>query len=89
MWKDDHGKSKSSSKHDVDDDSLEERDLYESLDPMVLIRKKINKENKELAHLLDILDQTLEVEERIKEVMTRIKTYKVITIISSGFIFMS
>ena len=61
--------------------------LYESLDPMVLIKKKINKANKELTHLLDILDQTPEVEERIKEVMTRLKTYKVITIISSGFIF--
>jgi hypothetical protein len=75
--------------HDVDDDSLGEMDLYESPDPMVLIRKNINKASKELAHLLDILDQIPEVEERIKEVMTRIKTYKVITIISSGFIFMS
>jgi hypothetical protein len=75
--------------HDVDDDSLGEMYLYESLDPMVLIRKKINKGNKELAHLLDILDQTPEVEERIKEVMTRVKKYKVITIISSGFVFMS
>ena len=56
---------------------------------MVLIRKKINKGNKELSHLLDILDQTPAVEERIKEVMKRLKTYKVITIISIGFIFMS
>ena len=56
---------------------------------MILIRKNINKGNNELAHLLDILDQTPEVEERIKEVMTMLKTYKVITIISSGFIFMS
>jgi len=74
---------------DVDDDSLGERDLCESLDPMVLIRKNINKTNKQLAHLLDILDQTPEVEERIKEVMKRLKTYNVITIISIGFIFMS
>jgi uncharacterized protein (DUF1778 family) len=43
----------------------------------------------ELAHLLDILDQTHEVEEKIREVMKRLNTYKVITIISSGFIFMS
>jgi hypothetical protein len=64
-------------------------DFYECPDPMVLIRKKINKGNKELVHLLDILDQTLEVEERIKEVMTRLKTYKVITIVLSGFIFIS
>jgi hypothetical protein len=68
---------------------LDERDLYASPDPMVLIKKKINKANMELAHLLDILDQTPEVEERIREVMTRLNTYKVITIISSGFIFMS
>ena len=63
-----------SARHDVDDDSLAERDLYESPDPIILIRKNINKGNKELAHLLDILDQTLEVEERIREVMTRLKT---------------
>jgi hypothetical protein len=75
--------------HDVDDESLDKSDLYESPDPMVLIRKKINKENKELSHLLDILDQTPEVEERIKEILTRLKTYKVITTISSGFIFVS
>ena len=75
--------------HHVDDDSLGEMDLYESLDPMVLIRKNISKGNNELAHLLDILDQTPEVEEMIKEVMTRLKTYKVIAIISSCFIFMS
>jgi hypothetical protein len=75
--------------HDVDDDSLSERDLYASPDPMVLIKKNINQANRELAHLLDILDQTPEVEERIREVMTRLNTYKVITIISSGFIFMS
>jgi uncharacterized protein (DUF1778 family) len=62
-------------------------DLYESPDPMVLIKKNINNANKELAHLLDILDQTPAVKERIREFMTRINTYKVITIISSGFIF--
>jgi hypothetical protein len=55
--------------HDVDDDSLSKRDLYESHNPIVLIRKKINKANKELAQSLDILDQTPKVEERIKEVM--------------------
>jgi uncharacterized protein (DUF1778 family) len=55
---------------------------------MILIRKMINKGNKELAHLLNILDQTPDVEQRINEVMTRLKTYKVITIISSCFIFM-
>jgi hypothetical protein len=75
--------------HDADDDSVGKMDLYESPNPMVLIKKKTNKANKELAHLLDILDQNPEVEERIKEVMTRLKTYKVITIISSGFIFIS
>jgi uncharacterized protein (DUF1778 family) len=56
---------------------------------MVLIKKNINKVNKELAHLLDILDQTSKVNERVREVMTRLNTYKEITIISSGFIFMS
>jgi len=30
----------------------------------------------ELAHLVGILDQTPEVEERIREVMTRLNTYK-------------
>ena len=75
--------------HDVDDDLLGERDLYEFSNPTILIRKMINKGNKELSHLLDILDQTPEVEERIKEVMTGLNTYKIITIISSGFIFMS
>jgi uncharacterized protein (DUF1778 family) len=55
---------------------------------MILIRKMINTGNKELAHLLNILDQTPDVEQRINEVMTRLKTYKVITIISSCFIFM-
>jgi hypothetical protein len=75
--------------HDVDDDSLGKRDLYAYPDTMVLINKNINQTNRELAHLLDILDKTLEVEERIREVMTRLNTYKVITIISSGFIFMS
>ena len=58
MWQAHHGKSKVASEHDVDDDSLDEMDLYESPDPMVLIRRKINKANKELAHLLDLLDQT-------------------------------
>jgi hypothetical protein len=33
-------------RHDVDDDSLAERDLYESPDPMILIRKMINTKNK-------------------------------------------
>jgi hypothetical protein len=78
-----------SSGHDVDDNFLDEMVLYESTNPMVLIKKKINKAKKELAHLLDILDQTPEVEERIIEVMTRLKTYKVITIISSVFFFFS
>jgi hypothetical protein len=49
---DDRGKSievsEQSARHDVDDDSLAERDLYESPDPMILIRKMINKGNKEL-----------------------------------------
>jgi hypothetical protein len=76
--------------HDDDDDnSLDERDLYEYPDLMVLIKKNINKVNKELANLLYILDQTPEVKKRIKEVMTRLNTYNVINIISSGFIFVS
>jgi len=75
--------------HDVDDYSLDKMDFYASPNPMVLIKKKINQANMELAHLLDILDQTPAVEERIWEFMKRINTYKVITIISSGFIFIS
>jgi hypothetical protein len=55
---------------------------------MILIKKMINTGNKELAHLLNILDQTLDIEQRINEVMTRLKTYKLITIISSCFFFM-
>ena len=51
--------------HDVDDYSLDKMDFYASPNPMVLIKKKINQANMELAHLLDILDQTPAVEERI------------------------
>jgi hypothetical protein len=59
----------------------DEEDLYSSPDPMVMIHKNIIKENKELAHLLDLEDQTPEVKQRIKLVMTQLRTYKVITII--------
>jgi hypothetical protein len=75
--------------HDVDDDSLRRKGFVCIPRPYGINKKNINQANMELAHLLDILDQTPEVEERIREVMKRINTYKVITIISSGFIFMS
>ena len=46
---------------------------------MVLINKKIEQENTELECLLDTLDQTLEIQERIRQVMTQLTTYQVIT----------
>jgi hypothetical protein len=66
--------------HDVHD-SPNEEELYSSPDPMVIIQKKVIKVNKELAHLLDLADQNIEVKQRITLVMKQIRTYKVITII--------
>jgi hypothetical protein len=43
------------------------------------------KENKELAIFLDRLDQTPDVKENIKLLMSQLNAYKVITIIKSFF----
>jgi hypothetical protein len=65
----------------VDHDSTDEEGLYSSPDPMVLIKRKIIKANKELDSLLDHPDQTPDVLERINLLMSQLNTYKVITII--------
>ena len=62
-------------------DSLGQVDFYSSPNPKVLIYKKINKGNTKFDCMLDIVDKTPEIEERIFQVMTQLKTYKVITII--------
>jgi hypothetical protein len=65
----------------VDHDSTDEEGFYSCVDPMVLIKKKIIKANKELASLLDHPEQTPDVKEKIKLLMSQLNTYKVITII--------
>jgi hypothetical protein len=52
---------------------------------MILIKKKIIKDNKKLASFLDRPDQTPDVKEKIKLLMSQLNTYKVITIIQSVF----
>jgi hypothetical protein len=64
--------------HDAHDLIGEEK-LYSSHDP-IMIHKKIIKANKECC-LLYLEDQTPKVKQRIKLVMTQLRTYKVITII--------
>jgi hypothetical protein len=49
----------------VDHDYVDEEGLYSSPDLMVLIKRKIIKENKELDSLLDHLNQIHDVLERI------------------------
>jgi hypothetical protein len=65
----------------VDHDSIDEEGLYSSHDLMLLINKKIIKENKKLASMLDHPNQTPDVLERINLLMSHLNTYKVITII--------
>jgi hypothetical protein len=61
--------------------NIDEEGLYSSPDPMILLKRKIIKANKELDSLSDRLDQTPDVLERINLLMSQLNTYKVITII--------
>jgi hypothetical protein len=65
----------------VDHDSSDEEEFYSCTDLMLLLKKKFIKDNKELVSLLDCPEQTPEVKEKIKLLMSQINTYKVITII--------
>jgi hypothetical protein len=65
----------------VDHDSVDEEGFYSCADPMLSLKKNIIKANKELFSLLDRPEQTLDVKERIKLLMSQFNTYKVITII--------
>jgi len=65
----------------VDHDSADEEGFHSCVDLMLSLKKKIIKANKELFSLLDRPEQTPDVKERIKLLMSQLKTYKVITII--------
>jgi hypothetical protein len=65
----------------VDHDSADEEGFYSCVDPMLLLKKKIIKANKELVSLLDRPEQTPDVKAKIKLLMSQLNTYKVITII--------
>jgi hypothetical protein len=65
----------------VDHDSADEEGFYSCVDPILLLKKRIIKSNKELVSLLDRPEQTLDIKERIKLLMSQLNTYKVITII--------
>jgi hypothetical protein len=65
----------------VDHDSDDEEGFYSCTDLMLSLEKKIIKANKELFSLLDCPEQTPDIKERIKLLMSQINTYKVITII--------
>jgi hypothetical protein len=64
----------------VDHDSADEEGFNSCVDLMISLKKKIIKANKELFILLDRPEQTLDVKERIKLLMSQLNTYKVITI---------
>jgi hypothetical protein len=72
----------------VDHDSADEEGFYSCADPMLSLKKKIIKANKELFSLLDRPEQTPDVKERIKLLMSQLNTYKVITIIFFFFCLM-
>jgi hypothetical protein len=72
----------------VDHDSADEKGFYSCTDLMVSIKKKIIKANKEFFSLLDHPQQTPDVKERIKLLMSQLNTYKVITIIFFYFFLM-
>jgi hypothetical protein len=71
----------------VDHDSANEKGFYSCIDSMLSLKNKIIKANKELFILLDRPEQTLDVKERIKLLMSQLNTYKVITIIYFIFLF--
>ena len=70
----------------MDHDSANEEGFYSCVDLMLSLKKNIIKANKELFSLLDRPEQTLNVKERIKLLMSQLNTYKVITIIFFFFV---
>jgi hypothetical protein len=70
----------------VDHDSADEEGFYSCSDLMLSLKKMIIKANKELFSLLDRPEQTPDVKERIKLLMSQLNTYKVITIIFFLFV---
>jgi hypothetical protein len=72
----------------VDHNSVDEEGFYSCADPMRSLKKNIIKDNKELCSLLDHPEQTPDVKERIKLLMSQLNTYKVITIIYLFFCLM-
>ena len=70
----------------MDHDSGDEEGFYSCADPMLSLKKKIIKDNKELFSLLDHPEQTPNVKERIKILMSQLNTYKVITMIFLVFV---
>jgi hypothetical protein len=70
----------------VDHDSADEEGFYSCADLILSLKKKIIKANMELFSLLDRPEQTLDVKERIKLLMSQLNTYKVITIFLFFFV---
>jgi hypothetical protein len=70
----------------VDHDSADKEIFYPCTDLMFSLKKKIIKYNNELFSLLDHPEQTPNVKERIKLLMSQLNTYKVITIILFIFV---
>ena len=65
----------------MDHDSADEEGFYSCVDLMLLLKKNIIKARKELVILLDHPEQTPDIKERIKLLISQLNTYKVITII--------
>jgi hypothetical protein len=68
-------------------DFVDGEGFYSCADPMLSLKKNIIKANKELFIFLDHPEQTPDVKERIKLLMSQLNTYKVITIIFLFFLF--
>jgi hypothetical protein len=72
----------------VDHDSTDEEGFYSYVDLMLSLKKRIIKSKNELFSLLDHPEQTPDVKERNKILMSQLNTYKVITIIYLFFCLM-
>ena len=60
------------------DDSLNKEEFSASPCPLLLLQKKSRKTAMELECLLDVVPQTPELGQRIRQLMTQLETYKVI-----------
>ena len=65
----------------MDNDFADEEGFYSCVDLVVLLKKIVIKANKELVRLLYRPEQTPNIKEKIKLLMSQLNTYKVITII--------